>query len=280
MFVSFGKSKFHFLRALPCVLLGIALLSTCARVPVLVEEEAPPPPEVVRALERLEKADRLVQRQAYRNALTIYEDYVKRFPRGPQVDTTLMKIGTAYMTMGSYSRARQAFYQVIYEYPESPLVADARLNIVLTYYKEEKFTEAIKHADAALGQATTEYEKIRMHNLRGHSYGANNEFQEAVRSYMAAYQLAPQAERADILNSVEAVISSLEEEDLKQLINVYGEGVPGDYLRLHLAQVYAEEDRDDEALAMLSEFASLFPEHELSGAASELKEEVESRALV
>jgi ABC-type branched-subunit amino acid transport system substrate-binding protein len=246
----------------------------------LVEEEAPPPPEVAQALERLEKADRLVQRQAYQDALTIYENYIKRFPKGPQVDTTLMKTGTVYMSMGSYSRARQAFYKVIYDHPESPLVADARLNIVLTYYKEEKFTEAIKHADAALGQAKTAYEKVSMYNLRGHSYGANKEFREAVKSYMAAYQLAPQAERADILSSVQAVISSLQEEDLKELIHVYGEDVPGDYLRFQLAQIYAEEDRDDEALATLSEFERLFPEHELSGTASELREEVESRAMV
>jgi ABC-type branched-subunit amino acid transport system substrate-binding protein len=97
---------------------------------------------------------------------------------------------------------------------------------------------------------------------------------------MAAYQLAPQAERPDILNSVEAVISSLQEEDLKQLIDLYGEDVPGDHLRLQLAQIYAEEDRDEEALAMLSEFDRLFPQHELSGTAAELREEVESRALV
>jgi ABC-type branched-subunit amino acid transport system substrate-binding protein len=280
LIVSFGKSKFRFFRALPYILLVIALLSSCARVPVLVEEEAPPSPEVARELDRLEKADRFMQKQAYQDALKIYENYVKRFPKGPQVDTTLIKIGTAYTAMGSYSRARQAFYKVIYEYPESPLLADARLNIVLTYYKEGNFAEAIKHADAALGQATTEYEKVRMNNLIGHSHGANKEFQEAVRSYMTAYLLAPQAERADILNSVEAVIGSLQEEDLKQLIDEYGDDVPGAHLRLQLAEMYTEEDRDDEALAMLSEFERLYPEHELSGAAAELREELESRALV
>jgi len=254
----------------------LLVISACARIPVSVKEAALPPLEA----ERLQKAEELSQRQAYQEALTIYQDHLERFPRGPHGDTILMKIGTIQMNLGSYTLSRQAFYRLLDEHPESSLAADARFSIILTYYQEEKYAEAVKYAGLALRYAPTTPQKIRIYNLMGHGYSAAGQCQEAVGSYMKAYQLAPERERSDILGNVKALIPSLTESELNSLIKQYGEGALGGDLRLQLAKVYASEDRNDEALHALSEFVRLFPDHEELESAETLRETIQSRALV
>lgn len=269
------------LRAsLVLVFAGLVLLSSCAPTRIEVAEEIPTTPEAIQAAERLKKADRLVEQHAYLEAMTIYENYLKQFPQGPQADETLIKIGRLHMRLDHYMQARQALQRLIGEHPSSPLISEARFNLILSYYKEEKFVDAVAQARAALESATTTHQKTRIHTLMGHSYSANRQFREAVVSYMDAYRLAPDREREEILGAVRAVIPSLDEADLYALIENYGDKVPGGYLRLQLARVYDAQDRIDEALGVLSEFLYLFPDHEASGHGAALAQELKSRALV
>ncbi len=77
-------------------------------------------PENTWALKRFEKAEHLFQEQAYVDALNIYKDYLRQFPKGPLVDTALMKIGLVYMAVEDYPRAREAFESLLSRYPNSP----------------------------------------------------------------------------------------------------------------------------------------------------------------
>ena len=244
-------------------------------------KKVPLSPEIIHALERFEKAEHLFQEQAYSKALVIYQDYLKRFPRGPLVDTALMKTGAIHMAVGDYAQARQAFQYLVSWYPKSPFVEDARYNLMLAYYKDGNYDAAIRCGSFVLGLATTTHQKFRVHNLMGYSYSANKEFKESIESYLYAYQLAPsQQERTEILGKVKGVITCLKEPELNALIDVYGEKVPGGYLRLQLAKEYELEDRIEPAMKVLSDFISLFPDHDELETAMALMEELRSILLV
>jgi ABC-type branched-subunit amino acid transport system substrate-binding protein len=260
---------------------GLFILWACTPACVPTKKKVPPSPELTRALKYFEKAEHLVQEQAYSQALAIYQDYLKRSPRGPLVDTALMKAGSVYMAVGNYAQARQTFQRLVSEYPKSPFVEDARFNVVLAYYKEENFSAAINCANFILELATTPRQEFRIHNLMGYSYSANKEFKEGIESYMYAYQLAPsQQERTEILVKVKETITCLKEPELNSLLDVYGDRVPGGYLRLQLAKEYELENRIEPAMKVLSDFISLFPQHDEIEAAMAFMEELKSRALV
>lgn len=281
--LSFETNKSSLNRFRSCLYLlivGLLILWACApgRRPTL--EKIPISPELVQALERLQEAEDLFQEHAYSEALAIYQNHLKLSPRGPLADTVLMKIGTVHMATGDYREARKVFHRLIREHPKSLIVEDARFNVILAYHKEGNYSAAINYASSVLRLARTSRHKSRIHNLMGHSYCANKQFKDGIKSYMDAYQLAEPQERAEILSTVKEVITYLEEPELNSLLDVYTEGIPGGYLRLQLARVYALDDRIEPAMKVLSDFTTQFPDHDELETAMALIEELRSRSMV
>lgn len=237
-------------------------------------------PEVAQALERFERAEDLLHEHAYAEALTIYQDHLLQFPRGPLADMALMKMGAVYMAMGNYREARKVFHRLIREHPTSLLVDDARLHVILAYHEEGNYSAAVNYASSVLRIARTPHFKSRIHKLIGHSYSVNRQFKESVKSYMNAYHLAEPRERQKILSKVREVITNLKEPELNSLLDVYTDSIPGGYLRLQLAKAYALEDRIDLSIDVLSDFISLFPDHDEFETATALLEELKLRSLV
>lgn len=252
----------------------------CTPACVPTREKVPPSPELIQSLNRFEEAERLFQEQAYSEAIAIYQDHLRRFPKGPLVDTALMKTGSVFMAVGDYPKARETFNRLVYEYPKSPFVEDARYNVILTYYKEENYTEAVKYAKSVLKLATTPRQKSRIHHLMGSMYGASKQFKDAIKSYVDAHELASPEERKEILGEMKGVITQLKEPELNSLIERYGDKVPGGYLRLQLAKEYESEDRIEPALKVLSDFIRLFPQHDELETGKALVEDLKSSSLV
>jgi ABC-type branched-subunit amino acid transport system substrate-binding protein len=274
------KSKLGKLKASQYVLVAsLCTLLACARPHVPPAERLTPSPETALTFERFEQAERLVQNRAYTEALAIYQDYLKRFPRGPLADTALMKTGTSYMAVKAYPQARKAFERLLSDYSTSLFVEDARFNVMLTYYEEGNYNAAIEYAQSAMGLAKTPYQEFRIHQLIGYTYSASKQFKDAITSYMTAYKLTSQPGRTEIVSIVKELIGNLKEPDLNLLIDLYGNAVPGGYLRLQLAKEYASEDRLELAIKALSDFIGLFPDHDEIGTAVALIEEFEARRL-
>jgi ABC-type branched-subunit amino acid transport system substrate-binding protein len=190
-----------------------------------------------------------------------------------------MKTGTSYMAVKAYPHARTAFERLVSDYPTSLFVEDARFNVMLTYYEEGDYSAAIKYAQSSLGLTKTPYQEFRIRQLMGYTYSASKQFKDAITSYMDAYQLTSEPGRTEILSKVKELIGYLEEPDLDFLLGLYGDTVPGGYLRLQLAKGYASEDRLEPAIKALSDFIGLFPDHDEIGTAAVLMEEFEARRL-
>ena len=270
----------QFCRWQKFILVGLFVLWVCAPACAPIMEQVPESPEVTRALELFEEAEQLFQNRAYSEALAIYQDHLSQFPKGPLVDVALIKMGSVFMAMGNYPDARQAFHRLVRRYPKSPFVQDARYNVILAYYEEGNYAEAVKYANSILELAKTPRQKLRIHNLMGYSYSANKQFKEGLENYMCVYQLADPKERAEIISKIKDIIAYLKVPELNSLLDIYEDKFPGGYLRLQLANEYELEDQIEPAIKVLSEFVSLFPHHDEFETAMALLEELKSRLLV
>jgi branched-chain amino acid transport system substrate-binding protein len=238
------------------------------------------PPETVRARQRFEEAQRLAERQAYSEALSIYRNYLESEPGGPLADTALMKSGLVLMAAGRYGEGREAFQRLLLQYPESPFCNDARFNMVLAYYTEGDFESAVRYGESALTVSPTGEQESRIRNLMGHVYVAAGEFQRAFESYVKAYESSRDEDKPEILSKVKDVVSYLDEQALLSLLDKHGGSTPGGYLRLQLARGYAAEGLTEAAMAVLYEVLELFPEHEETKTAQVMLEELRAEARV
>ena len=104
------------------ILTSLLFVWMCTPACLPTKAKVPPSPEFIQTVKRFEEAERLFQEQAYSEALAIYRDHLRRFPRGPLVDTALMKTGSVFMALEDYPQARKIFSRLVHEYPKSPFV--------------------------------------------------------------------------------------------------------------------------------------------------------------
>ena len=280
MYPAYTKSKPKLGVWFYCLAILFLVISACAPSALYKKKKPFQSPETVRAMKRFEIAEHLFGNQAYQEALSIYQEYLKNFPKGALADTALMKTGLIYLATGDYLHARKTFQRVLSDFKRSPLLEDARFNIILTYYRDGDYESAIRYAGSALKLTKTRNQDFRIYNLLGYAHNGAKEFKEAVVSYMAAYEHSVPKKQPEIISKVKEIIPFLKATELELLVGMFDNRVPGGYLRLQLAREYASHDHIKSALKVLSEFSSLFPDHAETKAADDLTEEVESRSLV
>jgi len=276
----YSKSKPKLGVWLYCLATFLLVISACAPSALYKKKKPSPSPETVRAMKRFEMAEHLFGNQSYQEALSIYQEYLKNSPKGTLADTALIETGLIYMAIGDYLQARKAFQHVLSDFKRSPLLEEARFNIILTYYRDGNYQSAIQYAGSVLKLAKTRNQSFRIYNLLGYAHNATKEFKDAVISYMDAHRLSPPEKQPEIVSKVKEIIPFLKEPELESLVDMFGSRVPGGYLRLQLAREYASHDHIKPALKVLSEFSSLFPDHTETKTAVDLTEEVKSRSLV
>lgn len=262
-------------------LIFVSLLAGAGCAPVTKKERAAVlGAEDLRALEAFKKAEVLSENRAYADALAIYNDYLRRFPRGNVADRALFQAGLVYMATGDYSRAKKAFRELLARFRDSGLAQKARLNLAVTFYKQGDYKRAVELGESVLKRAAAVSDRLQLYRLLGDAYSADGQFKESVRRYMDAYAIAPEAERKQILSMIKQVITSLDARDAEALLETFGDQMPAGYLRLQLARRYAAQDRIEEALAVLSDFTQRFAGHEAMTDVLEFMQELKSRAMV
>jgi ABC-type branched-subunit amino acid transport system substrate-binding protein/outer membrane protein assembly factor BamD (BamD/ComL family) len=271
--------RYRHLFSIP-IAVFVLTLSACAPSPVPKKDWMPVSPEITTAMEDFEKAEGLFQRQEYSEALAVYRNYLKKYPNGPLADAAWIKIGLLYMAMEEYEESREAFQTLLADYPQSPFTEDTRFNVILTYYKEGDYKSAVRSAESALKFTKSSHQEFRIYYLLGYAYSSSREFEDAVRSLIKAYERTLPQGRKEILASVKEIIPYLKVTELQRLLESYGDRVPGGYLRLELARHYASKDEIDAAIRLLSDFASLFPDHDEIETATAFLGELKAASMV
>jgi len=141
----------------------------------------------------------MFQRKDYGNALEIYDKYLARFPDGYQSAQALMKKGLIYAALGKYGKSRTIYNHLIAKYPSSPVVSDARVEILVTLFNQGKYKQVISHAAHIPENTFFRVHILRTHILVGDSYMAIGSPAKALNYYLMAYIKTEKREKEKII---------------------------------------------------------------------------------
>ncbi len=260
------------------ILIVFLTLNACAPKPVKpppVIERVPPTTYPMETGDNLfEKAEHLFNEKWYPNALELYNEYLTQFPAGPFADKALMRSAGIYMAMEAYEKARLAYEGLIKKYPQSPLVAQAEIDLVFAYYHEGKYENAIAQASGIKLEALTPETTAVISQMVGDSFMALQVPVDAVRFYAMAYHLSIPAQRAKLLAQIKTAIGKLDTAGILKLLDHLAGKPPAGYLMYQLAINKIEEQNYDAAIAILSAFIENYRDHEYRSQAQARLEEL------
>ena len=237
------------------LLLTAALfLGACAIKPV--------PEEVGPGYQLFLQAEKMLQAKSYEKALAHFREYHERFSDAPLADAALMKMGSIHTILRDFDQARNIYQRLIEEYPGSHFVSDARFEILVTYYDEGEYGDVIEQAPHFLKQKPSRAHILRTYVLLGDTYMAMSSPKDAVNYYIMALKKSKDLEKDSIVKKLKDAVWGLEPEEIITLFDQVKDDVLKGYLMFQLGLNYAEEERYDEALKVLTVFTEKFPEHE------------------
>ena len=236
------------------IMTAALFLGACAIKPV---------PEKVGPEQQLfSQAEKMLQEKSYEKALAQFREYHERFPDAPLADASLMKMGSIHTILGDFEQARSNYQRLIDQYPGSHFVPDAWFEILVTYYNQGEYGNVIEQAPHFLKQKPSRAHILRTYVLLGDTYKAMRSPKDAVNNYIMALRKSKDMEKESIVKKLKDAVWELEPEDIATFFNQVEDDILKGYLMFQLGLNYAEEERYDEALKVLTAFTEKFPEHE------------------
>ncbi len=257
------------------VLMSAFLFLSCAPKVVI----KPEPVEIDPGNALFSKAEKVFKSKSYDRALELYQRFLFQFSDRPQADDALMRIAKIYEIINKTLKARESYQRLTTDYPKSPFVQNAMMKMLFMLYQEGKYTEVIRNSANVLERTTWRDHFFRIHLLLGDSYLAVSQPEEAVNSFIVAYQQSNKEEKATVIQKLTEAIGQLEPNRLIFLFKEMDDELLSGYLLYQLGIGYADEKKFESAVKMLSLLVQKFPKHEKTRQAKTLLEELEKKSL-
>ena len=252
----------------------ICIISACAQGPA-----------VKSGTETSEQANALFLRAeekygtgAYEDALVLYRDYVDRYADQPMAGAALMKIGSIQVNLQDFPRAKAAYERIISEFPGDQFANDARIEILNVLYQQGEYREVIGEGAVTLEAVDSSDHIFKTYAVVGDAYVALNSPLDAVEFYAQARHYASADDQPAIDARLQDAIMQLQPDDVSDFISRTESILPLDFILYQLGMSYAMQENYSQALAILEEFNSRFPDHEKSDEVAQMIENIQQNA--
>jgi tetratricopeptide (TPR) repeat protein len=93
-----------------------------------------------------------------RKAVTLYEWFIRDFPRDPKMDQALYFLGYNYFALGEFQKGAQHYQRLVREYPRSPFVVESQFALAEFHFERDEWRQALGRYKEIM--------KLRRHRLR------------------------------------------------------------------------------------------------------------------
>jgi ABC-type branched-subunit amino acid transport system substrate-binding protein len=258
------------------VLILVLILSGCAKEWVSVPETATvhEPAEsaaYTRALDHFNN-DR------YREALEGFTTFLRERDQDAYVDAALFKIGMIFRSMGRDDDAMSVLSRMVREYPDSPLVPDAMLEMLTLSYEKGDYASVVNNGTAYTASTDPTLSRSRFFFLIAQAYQAIGSTVNAARYTYRAWNTADEEEVAPAWKQLEEALDQLNTAELQELLVEVKNPRARSLLIYRLGMAFVLEENYDEAIAALQLFVDRYPEHPNSPEADEIILSIEERS--
>ena len=257
------------------ILITAILIFACAPKPV----KPPVPAKMDPGEKLLRAAEQFFQAESYDKALENFRAYLRNYSDRPFAPAAVLKIGKIHLIQGDTAKAREAFTQVITQYPDSFYVLDARIEILATFYHDGKYREVIRRAAEIPEDRLMRRQGIRLYALLGDSSMALGAYEDAFFYFGSALEKAAAQEKTGFRVKLKETVGRLSQEAMLSLLDRFGKTEAGGYLLYALGVYEADRQRYDEALRLLTELTETVPDHEYVPQAKNLIDDLKMKLL-
>ena len=222
-------------------------------------------------------AENMFQRKEYDNALETYDKYLARFPDGYRAAQALMKKALIHTALGEYAKSRTIYNRLIANYPSSPVISDARVEILVTFFNQGKYTQVISHAPHVLKYSLFKVHILRTYTLVGDSYMAMGFPSKALNYYLMAYTKTKAHEKENIIFKIESAAREVDPAIIISLFIRHKDELPVEDLIYRTGLTKAEWKKYEDTVILLSEFIKKFPKNENVQSAKKLIQDINEK---
>lgn len=135
----------------------------------------------------------------YKTAAACYEEYLKKTPQGDRAAYARLQAATVCRRdLKEYDRAIQHYLHFIEDFPKSPGIYQARLDLADCYAVTQKFREAINENESALPMASGETERRRIRLKIADQYYELKDLGQALAEYQKVIKDAAYDESSEL----------------------------------------------------------------------------------
>ncbi|MEJ2154816.1 MAG: penicillin-binding protein activator [Desulfobacteraceae bacterium] len=250
-------------------------MSACVSTPVYTPEQTirdAGPGEPL-----FQQGEALLATNALDQALAAYSRYLSQYPDGRRVDMALGRIGLIYSRQGQLE-ASQAFYQrLVDQFPQSPLVNDARLAIIDLLFQKQQPAEAIALAQQMLASNPDAATRRKLWQQLARQHENSGDIASAVAYAYMLYQSAPEGEKEAWAEQLKSGIGRLDKASISSLWDQMDDEMARSHLMYRYATLLLEGGQYADALEVLIAFLEAYPDHRFSQDAAQIIDTLEER---
>lgn len=206
-------------------------------------------------------AEQAFESGQYLEALEGYNLFLKEAYGDPLVEMALLRIGMIYRSMDRNEDSLAVFSRLTLEFPSSPLVPDASLEILNILFDDGDYESVITAGLAYTERTDPTLQRTPFYLLVAKAYDALGAYLDSARFYYRAWNTASDVDAETAWSKFEETAGQLSADDLEQLIaEVTDRDVMG-VLLYRLGMAFILDEKYDQALDVLEVFVQRFPEH-------------------
>ena len=218
-------------------------------------------------------AENLFQSNSYENALKAYREFIFCYPTDSNTDIALIRIATIYSNQEKFSDSMMIYRKLIKEYPDSPLAADAMVEILMVLFQKNQLKDVIFQASKIIEKTDSKIHLSRTYEVLGDTYMSLGSPKEAI----FFYQMAGLGEEENISSKLKTATNQLSEKDMLSLSTKPDDQFLTGYFLFELGLHRFHNENYKEALDIISEFTTHFPHHEKKRDAQVLIQEINEK---
>ncbi len=210
----------------------------------------------------------------HEKAMGLYREYLVQFPRGPRASGALMKIGIIHMFNENYKLARDAFNNLIAQFPESEFFFDAKNKMLETYYAEGSFWKVIEQGSEVLKTAVLKKDLKKTYNLLAEAYSTIGFEEKAAYYYYMAYDHSMAKEKDSMVVKLKDYLAGLDLDGVENILDNIENAKARGYLLYLKGVVDTEGEKYKNAIYFFSRLIQNYPENKNAGSAVNILEEI------